>query len=63
MENMVNLVTTLAETTNNKDHPVPVKSVDGASNLSGITYVSSGNYFTCALTYDQKYSTAGDSNS
>ena len=39
--------------TNNKDHPVPVKSVDGASNLGGITYISVGRHFTCALNYTQ----------
>ena len=41
-------------TTNKKDHPVPVKSVDGASHLNGITYISAGKYFTCALSYEKR---------
>ena len=31
-------------TTVNKDHPVPVLSVDGTSNLSGITSIAAGDY-------------------
>ena len=41
-------------TSNNKDHPVAVKSVDGASNLGGITYIVAGTEFTCALSYRKK---------
>ena len=39
---------------NNKDHPVAVKSVDGASDLSGINYIAAGSQYTCALSYTQK---------
>ena len=40
-------------TANKKDHPVAVKSVDGTSNLGGITYISAGRHYTCALSYTQ----------
>ena len=40
---------------NKKDHPIAVKSVDGTSNLSGITYIASGRHHACALSYNPKY--------
>ena len=51
METRGQLGNNASGTTNNKDHPVPVLSVDGASNLGGITYIAAGSSFTCALSY------------